>query len=244
MGNLNFDEKIIKQRLKERIYYAMENTSEINKQHDNSSMQPLIDTHNIYNVEYFSTRKVIGKFIVFSKKAIRKLIYPILMKQIHFNQRVIDHLYIVDQKLNQNMDEVKLRTITSQFVEEMVSEFQEILQTSVEQIKQNTISEKHLLSSEMQEIVRKEVEMKVEEAVDYYKTDREMAKELERIKEISDVKSSVLRDIANIEQDVSKRYQLLLLALKESPENLEIEAEILKTFGELHQSELKTNEHI
>ncbi|MNW12043.1 hypothetical protein D3C71_2096290 [compost metagenome] len=61
---------------------------------------------------------------------------------------------------------------------------------------------------------------------------------------ISEMKASVLRDIANIEQDVNKKYQLLLLALKESPDNVEIETEVIKTFEELHQSELKTNEHV
>ncbi|MGN7353653.1 hypothetical protein ACTHPJ_20165 [Paenibacillus amylolyticus] len=231
----NYDEEVIKKRLKERIYYAIENTSELNKQHDNSAMQPLIDTHNIYNVEFFSPRKVIGKFIVFSKKAVRKLMYPILIKQIHFNQRVIDHLYIVDQKLTQNVDEVRLRALVSQLVEEMVSEFRIVLDTSTEQIKQNIISEKHLLNSELQEVLRKEIGIKVDE---------DKLKELEGVKMISEMKASVLRDIANIEKDVNKKYQLLLLALKESPDNVEIETEVLKTFEELHQSELKTNEHV
>nr|WP_222591841.1 hypothetical protein [Paenibacillus xylanexedens] len=235
MQNSNFDEEVIKQRLKERIYYAIDNKSELSKQNDNNSMQPLIDTHNIYNVEFFSPRKVIGKFVVFSKKAIRKLMYPILIKQIHFNQRVIDHLYIVDQKLTQNVDEARLRTLVSQLVEEMVSEFRIVLDTSTEQIKQNIISEKHLLNSELQEVLRKEIGIKIDE---------DKMKELERVKVISEMKASVLRDIANIEQDVNKKYQLLLLALKESPDNVEIETEVIKTFEELHQSELKTNEHV
>lgn len=235
MQNSNFDEEVIKQRLKERIYYAIDNKSELSKQNDNNSMQPLIDTHNIYNVEFFSPRKVIGKFVVFTKKAIRKLMYPILIKQIHFNQRVIDHLYIVDQKLTQNVDEARLRTLVSQLVEEMVSEFRIVLDTSTEQIKQNIISEKHLLNSELQEVLRKEIGIKIDE---------DKLKELERVKVISEMKASVLRDIANIEQDVNKKYQLLLLALKESPDNVEIETEVIKTFEELHQSELKTNEHV
>lgn len=236
MQNSNFDEEVIKQRLKERIYYAIDNKSELSKQHDNNnSMQPLIDTHNIYNVEFFSPRKVIGKFVVFTKKAIRKLMYPILIKQIHFNQRVIDHLYIVDQKLTQNVDEARLRTLVSQLVEEMVSEFRIVLDTATDQIKQNIISENHLLNSELQEVLRKEIGIKVDE---------DKLKELERGKMISEMKASVLRDVANIEQDVNKKYQLLLLALKESPDNVEIETEVIKTFEELHQSELKTNEHV
>lgn len=235
MQNSNFDEEVIKKRLKERIYYAIDNKSELSKQHDNNSMQPLIDTHNIYNVEFFSPRKVIGKFVVFSKKAIRKLMYPILIKQIHFNQRVIDHLYIVDQKLTQNVDEARLRALVSQLVEEMVSEFRIVLDTSTEQIKQNIISENHLLNSELQEVLKKEIGIKVDE---------DKLKELDGVIMISEMKASVLRDIANIEQDVNKKYQLLLLALKESPDNVEIETEVLKTFEELHQSELKTNGHV
>ncbi|AOZ93300.1 hypothetical protein [Paenibacillus crassostreae] len=231
MENLNFNEKQMKERLTERILHRINNglkeRAEISKDNNQSiDLKPLIDSHNIMDVEYFSHRRILGKLIIFSKRALRKLLSPILMRQIHFNQRVIDHLYIIDHKItSDNTLEENYKQMTIDIVDEIVCEMKVLIDASInkeeyhneiEELRQSTLS----LSSEILEMKNNNPSLR------------------------SNILCALLNDLAKLENDNGKKYHLLLMALNENPDDLDLEARVLSAFESMNKSRLNTNESV
>ncbi|WP_339817803.1 hypothetical protein MKZ15_20835 [Paenibacillus sp. FSL R7-0216] len=235
MDKLNFDEEQLKKRIKERILYKADlhfPEKDTRPSDSNASLlRPLIESHNILEVEYFSHRKFLGKFIVMVKKGLRKLLRPIFMRQIHFNQKVIDHFYVVDHNLSDTVENVKgtFKRISEETVDEIVDELKGSLQ---EVVASNAESIRRYYEHELQS----KVDMQIHEQVQKLKSELHV-----------EIKSNVYRDLAlyagNHYNEI-ERYHLLLLALREDPDNLELEKEVLEAFERMNISRLKTNGQI
>lgn len=128
MEEVRFDKEVLKGRIKERILRKFTNLPhDTRPNHVQSAIKPLIDAHNIMDVQFFSDRKIIGKYIVLTKRVFRKMMSPILMKQINYNQRIIDYLSTVDQRIEDNhnlfiANKVQVEVLTNELADEIVDE--------------------------------------------------------------------------------------------------------------------------
>ncbi|WP_028553097.1 hypothetical protein [Paenibacillus sp. UNC451MF] len=121
---LNFNTDQLKKRLKENIERNIDKNIVAEQQiHDAyfSNIEKLIELHNISEVHYFSHRKFLGKIIITFKKVVRKLIRPILNKQIIFNQLMIENVRYLQQLLKDNQAE-------------QIKQIEELLSTSIDEI--------------------------------------------------------------------------------------------------------------
>lgn len=246
MENLNFDEEQLKKRIKERILYKVDHHFlEIDTRSSNSNtsqLKPLIEFHNILEVEYFSHRKFLGKFIIMVKKGLRKLLRPIFMRQIHFNQKVIDHFYIVDHNLSDTIETVKgtFKRIAEETVDEIIDELKGSLQ---EVVASNAESIRRYYENELQS----KVDLQIHDHVEMLKSQLHDQVQMLKSQLNVELKSNVYRDLAffagNHYNEIEK-YHLLLLALREDPNNLELEKEVLEAFERMNISRLKTNGQI
>ncbi|MBQ4899960.1 hypothetical protein KB559_14100 [Paenibacillus sp. Marseille-P2973] len=244
MDKLNFNEEQLKKRIHDRILFKLNNSLPLQatSNQNDAALKPLIDNHNILEVEFFSHRKFAGKFIVSTKKLLRKLLRPIFMKQIQFNQKVIDQLYVVDRQLVDNDASSKelFKSISVEITNDIIDEckiaLQEVVSSNVESIRNYYEDE---LQTRINEQIVEQISIR----------ESQMNEKINAIKiQLSkDIKSNLFRDLAIFEGNHNNelnRYHLLLMALRENPENLDLEAEVLSAFESMNKSGLKTNESI
>ncbi|MNP28872.1 hypothetical protein D3C76_1218710 [compost metagenome] len=189
-------------------------------------------------MEFFSHRKIWGKFIVGTKKILRKLLRSLFMKQIQFNQKVIDQFYIVDRQLFEKdaADKEFIKNISMDMVNDIIDECKIVLE---EVIHSNIESVRNLYEEDLQARINEQLSDQVNQI-----NEQMIIVKTELYREI---KTNLFKDLAQLEKDCSStnfRYHLLLMALREDPENLEIEAEVVSAFESLNKSRLKTNDSI
>jgi signal transduction histidine kinase len=258
MDNLNFDETLLKKRIKERILLRMNTLNENLRDEDpnNSKLQPLIDHHNIMEVQYYSHRKFLGKVVIICKKVVKKLMYPVLMKQIHFNQRVIDQLYVVDQ-MNNNLEQ-KINEMTHGIIDSVVDEVTTVIR--------HISDENHENHSRLEESLNKLTgslegyQHEIDNKLNYYQNEvvvslQESQNELDNKmhayqkkndeviisngKLKIDMVTSLLDELADLEQssgNYERSYHLLLLAQRNSPDDLELEKKLMQSFERMIRS--------
>ncbi|WP_068779037.1 hypothetical protein [Paenibacillus sp. GM2] len=246
MEKINFDEEQLKKRILDRIQFKLNNNNHLNKPISNDQsevvLKPLIDSHNILDVEFFSHRKILGKYIVRFKKILRKLLRPLFMKQIHFNQKVIDQFYIVDrQQVEQNnINNEVFHSISIGIVDDIVDECKIALQ---EVVSSNLESIRSYYENELQAKINEQMNEHINEHLT--QTKEQMNRTMAQL--YRDIKSSIFRDLAMFEgngNDELSRYHMLLMALRENPENIDIEMEAIAAFERMNKSRLKTNDSI
>ncbi|RED57642.1 hypothetical protein [Cohnella lupini] len=209
MEQVNFDEEVLKKRITERILRKMERQPQgVQSKLPPTDLKPLIDAHNILNVDFYSHRKGFGRLIVLIKKLLRKLLAPILMKQIHFNQRSIDYLSSVDQRL-----EALRQNGLGYKVEQ-----QERLDSIANDISDVIIEELRLVKDQLESDVLSITKLNESR--------------------YNDVKVSLLRELADIEHlsgNEQRKYLLLLMALRSKPDDLELEQKVIDSFERLNK---------
>ncbi|WP_019635691.1 hypothetical protein [Paenibacillus fonticola] len=264
MDKLNFDEKILKKRIQDRILFKLENhfnTSDLTSENQEDMMlKPLIESHNILDLEFYSHRKFFGKFIIFTKKLFRKILHQIFMKQIHFNQKIIDHFFIIERKLiDKDLANKEIfKSISMSMVDDIVDEckiaIQEVVCSNVESIRNYYESE---LQISINEQIREQAGWLKEEANQIREeakqiseeTSKQISQQISTIKKqlYGEIKSSLFRDLAVFEKNSNieeSKYHLLLMALRENPENLDLEDEVIAAFESMNKSRLNTNDTI
>ncbi|WP_259619994.1 hypothetical protein [Paenibacillus doosanensis] len=123
---LNFNTEQLKKRLKENIERNIVSGHQVNDAYF-SNIEKLIELHNISEVHYFSHRKFLGKFIIAFKKVIRKLIRPILNKQITFNQLMIENVRYLQQQVKDNQEHQakKIEELLISSVDDLVNDLKD-----------------------------------------------------------------------------------------------------------------------
>lgn len=114
------DSQILKKRLRENIErYVSENKHFFDANITN--IEKLNQLHDIADVHFFSHRKIIGKFIILTKKVIRKLLRPILNKQTLFNQSLIEELKFLNENIrNKQIEQAEsLVHVIDEFLDEI-----------------------------------------------------------------------------------------------------------------------------
>ncbi|RCX19021.1 hypothetical protein DFP94_10537 [Fontibacillus phaseoli] len=244
MEKLNFNEEQLKTRIHDRILFKLNNClpHQATTNQNDAAFKPLIDNHNILDIEFFSHRKFAGKFIVSTKKLLRKLLRPIFMKQIQFNQKVIDQLYVVDRQVvdndasNKELFKSISVEITNDIIDECKMALQEVARSNVESIRNFYEDE---LQTKISEQISEQIRVREDQINEQIST---LKIQLNR-----DIKSNLYRDLAVFEGNHNNelnRYHLLLMALRENPENLDLETEVISAFESMNKSGLKTNDSI
>lgn len=244
MEKLNFNEEQLKKRIQDRILFKLNNhlSHQATTNQNETALKKLIDTHNILDVEFFSHRKFTGKFIVYTKKFLRKLLRPIFMKQIQFNQKVIDQFFVVDrQAVDQEVSNKEFFKnisvdMTNDIIDECKIALQEVVSSNVERIRNYYEDD---LQSRINEQIIEQIGIR----------ESQMNEQINAIKDqlYKDIKSNLFRDLAIFEGNHNNdlnRYHLLLMALRENPEDLDLEAEVISAFESMNKSGLKTNDSI
>lgn len=243
MEKLNFNEEQLKKRIHDRIMFKLNSLpTQVTTNQNDAALKPLIDNHNILDVEFFSHRKFAGKFIVSTKKLLRKLLRPIFMKQIQFNQKVIDQLYVVDRQLvdNETSNKEFFKSISIEITNDIIDECKIVLQ---EVVRSNVESIRNFYENELQTKINEQISEQVRAHKDQLNEQINTLK----VQLYRDIKSNLFRDLAIFEgshNNELNRYHLLLMALRENPENLDLEAEVISAFESMNKSGLKTNDSI
>lgn len=220
-----FNEEIFKQRVKDRIMNGLSQTDEVLR-HNNSRISELESKTNISDVHFFSHRKFFGKVIVFSKRLIRKLLMPILNKQIDFNHNVVQQFHHINESIEEHQ-----QANVSKLVDSMTKEIStmhesiEMLFSEIRQQKAEIENDKKIIK-QLSEQVEKDIVVIDELKTELYEAQRISIFEL--YKEIGDMERA--------QGNYHLSYQMQLMALKYASNEDMQEQKVLESFKLVNQS--------
>ncbi|MFH5181194.1 hypothetical protein ACHHV8_00260 [Paenibacillus sp. TAB 01] len=240
---LNLNTEQLKKRLKENIERNIVTGHQLQDTYF-SNVEKLIEIHNISDVHYFSHRKFLGKFIIAFKKIVRKLMRPILNKQIIFNQLMIENIRFLQQQVKQNQTEQlrKVEDLLTNSIDEIINDFESYQVTRNTDLTEVVLSNNDLAKDFQKFKEEITTDTKLVTQIDLLKCDVEkLTAYIEEIKQesIKEASKNILIEISDFyykKNEFDLSYHLLLSALKYDPQNIELERKLLSVFDTLNKS--------
>jgi hypothetical protein len=230
MGQLNFNENELIKRVEDRINRKSKSNVLPSNTNEEFNSTVLMETYNILDVDFFSHRKYIGKFIVLTKRILRKLLKPILAKQTSFNRNLVDALLSLENSFKEfKNSSLKIDTTNKKEKDLFYEELQKNLDIKIQKYFDDKLASidscLNDMKNEMNSLLSRQTEIQ-----------NNTIKEHDMENRIISQVFSTLSEIYHEKQDYQNSYYFLLLALKYASEDKDIEERTLQTFKKLNQS--------
>src|SRR5712691_11586038 len=223
-----------------------------------SDLTSLHDNYDVYNLHFTSHRWVLGKFVVFAKNTLRKLLTPMLTRQAAYNAsntRVVTHVmeqlgHLVRQQSRLLEDVIRASQVQSRTALE-----EELTQVRAEQVQSRTALEEQLtqvrteqaqsrtaLEEQLTQVRTKEAPSRTAPAVQRTQVRTEQAQSRTVLEEqLTQVRANQAQSLAALEERLMQVLASQTQALQEQHRVLErMQSEVLQGMqGRLSMAERK-----